>query len=368
MPLRKLKRQPDQLGTLSLFATLDQAERGRSLLDVTRQQDALELMRSGLSESLANESRVHGWRAQALFEAIVVELGGVRLLKAEDDEAACWFSEDASVKLPDFRAVTGDGEHLVIEVKTVGPARTTDRISPAEMDGLRTYADLTGARLVLAHYWSRFNVWTLSDAALYATPAGAVIELEQAMRANEMGTLGDRSLATAHPLALRLHADQANPRSLDPAGPGEQLASFVIGEVSVLSQDRVLIDPLEARVALFLMYFGGWEVEQTAQLADGKVTAVDFSFIPVEEARSGPPPAMVGALSSMYTTFFNFATLDDDGNVSKLRREPTPGGLAELVPDDYFDNPDRRLPLWRFTLQPSLGPRAVSATLREPNT
>jgi hypothetical protein len=61
---------------------------------------------------------------------------------------------------------------------------------------------------------------------------------------------------------------------------------------------------------------------------------------------------MVGYLSSMYSTSYNWATLDESGEMRKLRHEPDPAVLAKLIPSDYWERPDRVLKLWRLNIRP----------------
>jgi hypothetical protein len=99
-------------------------------------------------------------------------LGTVRLLKSEDDGA---FYHDDTEKLtpPDFRIVTGDGQHLLVEVKNVAPrALAADqRMRSADVAAQSRYAQATGARLMVAHYWAAMNLWTMVDEQVLSTVA-----------------------------------------------------------------------------------------------------------------------------------------------------------------------------------------------------
>jgi hypothetical protein len=184
------------------------------------------------------------------------------------------------------------------------------------------------------------------------------VSLERAMLANEMSILGDRMLATTSPLRLRLVSDRGQPRSLRPAGPGTSEGIFTIGDVELLVGDRRISDERELQLAFFMMFYGGWDLEEQANLdTAGEIESVDWRVSAVEDSRSADEPRMVGALSSLYSTGFNLATLEH-GQVVRLRHEPTPGALSALVPEDYWGRADRVLPLWQFEVHPSIGPRA----------
>ncbi len=358
MPLRNVGGETETIGSLALFADLDDFRSEWTLQDVRRQKAFLDRISCGLSESLSRESTLHGWRAQKLFEAVVVELGHVQLIKFEDI-GSCWARDDAPVKRPDFEVVTASGELLMVEVKNVGPDRTADSCAQGELEDLGRFATLVGARLLFAHYWTAVNVWTLVDESVLSRDGRRCeLLLETAMPANEMSFLGDRMLATTSPLTLRLLADKGQPRSLRPTAAGTRDGVFTIGDVQLLVGGRRIADEHERRLAFFLMFYGGWELEEPANLdAAGDIESVDWRFSAVEDGRSPDEPRLVGALSSLYSTAFNLATLKD-GHVVRLRHEPAPGALSELVPDDYWSGTDRVLPLWQFEVRPSAGPRA----------
>ena len=136
--IRRIKRQPAELGSLELFAQLDDPSAGGSVRDHHRLRAVLDQLSAGLSSSLASEARLHGWRVQAMFEAMLLGLGHVRLLTTEDSGECYYDDAEGGVKPPDFRLVTTDGEHLLIEVKNVAPSMTQRRpsVSIPELDGL----------------------------------------------------------------------------------------------------------------------------------------------------------------------------------------------------------------------------------------
>jgi len=367
MALRRLKRERRELGSLALFVDLDEPESGTSLQDVRRRQHVVAEIGRGLDESLANTARLHGWRVQTLFKAVVVELGGARLIK-EEDKGEC-YSEEATVKLPDYRLVLKDGEMILVEVKNVAPGALETKIGLGELEALERYAELNGARLLFAHYWSQANLWSLVDASVLAREeSAATLKLIDALPANEMGFLGDATIATTPPLVLRLRADPEAPRTLgaEEVG-GQRRAIFTIDDVEVLAAGTVLVDEEERRIAQALMQLGGWEVEETASIDENdEVVSVDFTHRPLEE-QPGVPHHQVASLSSLYSAAFNQATLDKDGVPSRLAVDPEPGRMTGLIPSDCWDHGERGLVLWRFELYPSIGPRAEERSVGRDN-
>lgn len=66
----------------------------------------------------------------------------------------------------------------------------------------------------------------------------------------------------------------------------------------------------------------------------------------------------IGALSSIYSTICNVATLSEDGDLEHLGHATEPGMIGTLVPADYWSREDRQLPLWMLQVHPSTGPAA----------
>jgi len=356
MSIRKALRKPDELGSLELFSELDEDSDSRLALNDSRRIDAVvSRFGQGLRTALDIPARVHGWRTQGMFPAVVLALGGIRLLTAED--AGSYYFDDAygPAKAPDFRVITARGEHLLVEVRNVGPAYTLKKrtMSEAEFQGAQRYADWTGARLMIAHYWAGPNLWTLVDSRAL-TPFGGTMRLtlEEALPANEFGMLGDAWVGTTPPLVLSLVADPAQPRTVDDQ-PGASHASFVIGGLEISCRGRRLEADLERRIAWSLMAFGGWHAEENVEVDDdGKVVQLSYRFEPAEPVEAPQGFEIVGPLSSLYSALYNLMTLDEDGEVTSLRRSAKPGILRDLIPDDYWDDPDRALPLWRLNLHP----------------
>ena len=72
--------------------------------------------KDAINRAIADPILVHGQRAEAMFEAMLVSLGDYSLLKPED-AGRIYPSEHFGV--PDFRVVLRDGTQWLIEVKNV---------------------------------------------------------------------------------------------------------------------------------------------------------------------------------------------------------------------------------------------------------
>jgi hypothetical protein len=355
MVIRRIMRQPAELGSLELFAQLDDPSAGGSVRDPHRRRAVLDQLSAGLSASLASEARLHGWRVQAMFEAMMLGLGHVRLLSTEDSGDCYYDDAEGRVKPPDFRLVTIDGEHLLVEVKNVAPSMTQRRpsISVAELDGLLRYAALTEARLVIAHYWSGINLWTLVDPSqLQRVRTRASLSLSEGVMFNELGTLGDRMVGTTPPLVLSVHPTEGD----EPAVTADsETASFTIGKVTLSAGGRELRTKTERTIAFQLMLFGGWNVEEHAEIVDGRLLRYAYESRPYDPdgALAEQGFAIVTSLSSLHAMRYTFSTLEADGQFAAIRIEPEPGTLRAFIPADYWDRSFRRLRLWLFHVQPA---------------
>ncbi|TDC12701.1 hypothetical protein [Actinomadura bangladeshensis] len=352
----------EMFSKFDLFAPGDKTKVSES----TRQKKVVEAFKEGLEQSLKNPSRVHGWRAQALFEAVIIALGSVTLIKTEDAGSYYYDDTDGSVRLPDFRIVACDGENLLVEVKTVRPQAQTHSIRERDLEAQLRYAQLTGSRLLVAHYWAMVNMWTIVDANVLQRNNGrASISFESASMANEFVFLGDAMVGTIPPLTFSVLADKTKPRVAGPIKDEQRSVEFTIGGVELISGQNVLVDELEQRIAWFLMLYGNWEVEQILRIEEeggNRIDRIDTVTTPPSPDRDAAAQiseqgfALVGYLSSMYSSLWNAATLTDEGDVRRLRQEPDPGVLAELIPPDYWERESSLLPIWLLQIGPSFGP------------
>lgn len=331
-----------------------------------RAAEAGEAILNALRSSLANPSRLGGHQVQNAFETVAVVLGAARLVKTED--AGVYYVDDAEGELtpPDFKVVLHDGTRLLIEVKLGGPPnleRHHHDIRIKDFDATRRYAEADGARLLYAHLWPEVWEWTLVDPAAFVSvaskPSVRRLVFEDAMKANEMALLGDAMLGTAPPLRLSLLASPDEQNSEPGKKSGERSVQFRVADVELSSASQRINSPEEIRLAMFLMMYGPWEMNEEVRLdSQGQVAAVDYiasPYAPDEKARLEVERhgiALVGSLSGMYTRWFTNAVTTEDGAVQALRSEPPVDRLGGLVPVDYWDRPHRTLRLLLLRQQP----------------
>ncbi|MFD4395548.1 hypothetical protein [Kitasatospora sp. NPDC058478] len=328
-----------------------------------RHAESVTAISDALRSSLDNISRLQGIQVQYAFEAVVVALGSIRLIKTED--TGLFYFDDAEGRLqpPDFRIVLSDGTQLLVEVKNVAPIGDglEAKVRAKDMAATQAYAAATGGRLLYAHFWSSMAMWTLVDPSVFRLDGRQQrLSVTNAMKANEMHLLGDGLLAIEPDLSFSLIMDRGKERVVEELGDGEETRAFTIGGVEMLSAGRVITDPDEQRLAWFLIWHSPWPETQEPRFDDqGRLVRLDHVFAPevsdADEARQIEEYgfANFGLLSSLYTYQFLEATTTDEGGIRALREEPEPAVLARLIPDDYWDRPTPVLRLWRFQLLPA---------------
>lgn len=72
-------------------------------------------LEQSLPESLQSATLLYGTRTQALFEAVIANLGAVQLVKSEDSGDI--YNADENLEIPDTRVVLTDGSNLLVETK-----------------------------------------------------------------------------------------------------------------------------------------------------------------------------------------------------------------------------------------------------------
>jgi hypothetical protein len=343
---RKLPRDPARLDSLDLYAHV--VGRGGGLIsDPGRIEAALTTVRDNLVAVTGQESSLHGWRIQALFEAIVASLGRVRLLKVEDSGNV--YISGPTMKPPDFRVILASNEQILVEVKSHFQKDPTDdyRIRRKDVLELERYAQTVGVtRVLLAVYWVKWNLWTLTDFDTLQDydDARVCLRMPDAFKANEMGSVGDRTPATEWPLSLKFLSDPTKPRAVE-----GDVFPFTVGAVEVSVAGKQITDANEQNIVLRLALNSNWAETTDVEIVGGEAVAVRFDFAP-EVPPDEQSFAMHAPLSSMFSSMFNRATIDEHGEITDLRLDVDPSALARLIPDDYEGEVLR---VWRFHIQPS---------------
>lgn len=336
---------PKPFNLLAELATCG-VERRLSLRDPALKEAFGAHVSSSVDRALADDILLHGQRTEAMFEALLVALGEYRLLKTEDVGRV---HSAHGIRAPDFRVVLADGEQWVIEVKNVYEADPLNQrrllMKRNYRQALEAYAEATGAKLKLAVFWARWSMWTLvSPDRLVDEGGDLVLEMNEAMIANELGRLGDRTIGTKAPLRLRFTAD---PERTSAVGEDGQV-TIIFNGWQLLCGEDVITDSVEKEIAMIFIEHGEWECDGPLAVIDGdRLAAVEFRWDPVEPTDQGFE--FIGSLSRMFARYYAGQTVEDR-SIVQLRAPLRPGWFAPLIRTDHVSD---ALPLWRFTLQPS---------------
>lgn len=347
-PLRRLPRDHERLDALDLYSRIIERT-GNRMDDPGRIQAAVDRIRDQLQNVTDEESTLHGWRVQTLFEAVVASLGEVRLLKSED--AGDVYFSGQELKPPDFRIVTGDGDQVLVEVKNFFQREPFKpyRMRRSDLLALQRYAQIVDTEsLKVAIYWSRWNRWTLTAVDRFKEKPRSnylFLDLTSAIKADEMGSLGDRSIGTEWPIGLTLYTKPTEGRRLR-----EGTAEVTVERAEYHVAGRVVPTLTEKRIIHWLILYGGWEEELVSEIVDDELMSASFLFSPPEQPPEPQPFALHRPLSSIYSGMFNDATLGEEGEVRDLRIDIDPGALGALIPEEYGGE---ELGLWVFHVKPS---------------
>ncbi|MFF7250519.1 hypothetical protein ACFZBU_42395 [Embleya sp. NPDC008237] len=362
MALRRGRKGDLGLEVMSLIELALPTPDGQRLLS-DRHTETATAISDALRSSLDNVSRLRGWQTQYAFEAVVVALGAIRLIKTEDSGLFYFDDGGGELQPPDFRIVLNDGTHLLVEVKNVAPTGSDReaKVRAKDMASTQAYAQATGGRLLYALFWSRMGMWTLVDPSAFSI-AGSQRRLSfvDAIKVNEMYLLGDGMLAIEPPLTFSVITDRDRERVVERLPDGEETWAFTIGGIELLSAGRTITDPDEKKLAWFLMLHGDWPQTEEPQFDEqGRLARLDYISAPEapdeDAARQIEEQgfAFFGTLSRLYTLRFLEATTTEEGDIRALREEPEPALLAQLVPDDYWERPEHVLRIWRFRQYPA---------------
>lgn len=350
--MKRSKDDPVRIDLIDLLARWA-AQGKRPIRDDETISAFLEDVRKAAADRLSNDVYVYGKRTEAMFETVVASLGEVQLLKQEDMGLSYHTGPD--IKVPDLRVVTKEGEQLLIEVKN---HRVEEGFEPVRqkceyLDKLARYSELVKAELLMAIYWSRWNRWSLVPiAAFVRTGQYATLSMTDAFLHDQMIRLGDRLIGTRAPLRLRM---MVKPAPTQPVS-AENGRVVTIMHVEILSEDRVLTDDSEKRLATFFLLEGGWQATTiVTKEEDGEYETLEIEMTP--ELHDGKPLNDQGfefldALSGMISRQFQGST-SAEGIVSAIRTEFKPGEIRRLLPDDRPTGGP--LPLWIMHVQPKYG-------------
>lgn len=191
----------------------------------------------------------------------------------------------------------------------------------------------------LAVFWARWAIWTLISPEQFIDGNGNLnLDMETAIRMNELSRLGDRIVGTRPPLRLRLTADPKRTTPMAPDGTVE----FTITRAQLYCNEDEILDPVEQQLAWMFMQYGTWKTSSIPQLEGDQLKEIEFLCQPIEQANKDPGFEFIGTLSQMFTSYYAEQTLENR-DIIQLQAKPRPQWFAPLVKSDYNS---KALPLW----------------------
>lgn len=344
--MEPFNRDPARFETLSLFRQIAQQE-GYRLSDAVSGQKFVTRISAELDEARSNPALLHGVRAEVMFEYIASSLGRCALIKAEDSGG---IRSKEKLIVPDFRIVLESGDDFLVEVKNFRQrqSRSSQKFKKKYLDGLKRYAEIVRSDIKIATYWVLWRKWTLVPIEKISR-VGDHYDLTfiDAMKYNEMGSLGDFMIGTIPPLEFRIVADRGSLRTIGADG----LVNFTIGGVDLYSGEELIEDPQEKTFAFYLLLYGQWPVEDGLVETDGdQLVSIRYIAEPIERD-SNHQFQTIGFMSSMMAQRFNEITIAD-GKVERLSPTSPSENLGFRVPKGYRG---KNLHLWAFYISPMEG-------------
>jgi hypothetical protein len=327
---RQLKQPSHQAQAIAL---VDAIARGKNLT-VGAKATTRQVLQRIRELTQPNPILMHGKRVESMFAFVVAALGRCVAIREEDVGAVYG---PPGIQPPDYRVVFKDNTELLIEVKNCHETTRPLRLKTEYLDGLLAYGRLFNRPVKLAIYWSKWKAWTLIALDhLKASARHSTINFPAALMANEMVSLGDYTLGTTPPLALRLHSDPSEPRTVM---PNQRRISFRIGNVELFCGGRLVRDKQERAIAWHLMMFGRWPKREQLEIRDNELLWLDYiaepESVPGGDANDSVPFRMAGEASSLISRQCDFRTLSMSGEIQRLRPLSEPSKFGIAIPADY---------------------------------
>lgn len=294
-----------------------------------------------LQAAIRDRNLVYGMRTERLFEAMVVSLGKFRLFKCEDNGVV---HSSQGFRAPDFRVVMENGEQWLIEVKNVhrtDPSDQVDEQQPAYLATLRRYNEAVGVPLLIAHFWSRWGLWTLVEVDRFLTAEGGLkVEMTKAMQYSRLCDLGDISINLPGPLQFTIRFERA---AMD-AMTGQSRP-----KAALYCDGQLLTDACDQKLAMILLQFGDWPLTgPIEEYSEDGAKLVHFKVEPEES--SGQGFDYIGSASRIFSRFYRADTSAGD-KVIQLNGEPRPEWFKPLAEWNFKTS---KLGLRIFHIQPRM--------------
>lgn len=348
--MKRIKRNPGRFEVIDLYTALGR-EHGFKVSEDEDAREFMGLVKSSLKESFEDAKLLHGKRVEAMFAHVAGALGGCRLIKQED--SGSMFTNDDDLQAPDYLIVLKTGERIFVEVKNchLKNFKSPFVLQNDYIQKLENYAQLNGAPLRFAVFFSQFNKWMLlSKSSFVAHKTKCAINFIEAMAKNEMSIIGDRMIGTKPPLSVVFVADLEKEAYITE----DDQANFVISDIKFYCDGEEIADETEKNIAFYLVQFGKWSESEGEALFEGeRLSGVKLDYQPehqeeMEDARQ-QGFAIIGHLSSMVSTAYKQHTVYEQ-RVIALDTAADPEIFSVEIPVGYKGD---KLPLWQIELRPN---------------
>ena len=334
-------RDPEKFDVLDLFDAIGR-DKKYVLGDKKDEAAFVDIISNALSV-IKTPTMIYGRRVEVMFAYMVASLGKCALVKKED--CGDVFVGDGIIEIPDYKIVLNNGENMLVEVKNCYQKKPFNEFSMKldYLDGLSRYADLMKTVLRIAIYWSKWCMWTLvAPDDFQRNGTKVTISLSTALKRNQMSFLGDVTIATIPPLAMRIYPDKQQPHNIIE----NNTAEFTISKVEMLCKNSPITVESEQRIALALMLFGNWVEDNKVLISPSAKTEIEYIefFYSPQEYDHEQGFSVVGPLSTMISRQYGQFTAPN-GKVRCLSADIAPGMLGFVIPEGYKGE---ALPLWRF--------------------
>lgn len=343
--ITRIARNPEKFDTFDLYAKLC-AQNSLDISDLKSVDQVIETLKIALKENHKNLNLVFGKRVEAMFSIVAASLGKCSLIKQEDaGEIYC----NESVSIPDFRIVLKDSTSFLVEVKNYHrkPFDSTYSFTKKYFDSVIRYSELVNCPVKFAIYYSKMNWWLLlSPDAFEKRGSRYVVQFTDALKKNEMITLGDEWLSTTPPIDLYLVSDPTKPAFLNEK-TGE--TSFTIKKVLRYCAGKIVKGDTEQKLLNIFALFSSWgETSLEPVLVDKRLIGVRYRFEPHGDKYSENGFDHLDQISSMISNMYKMITESASGKVIAVDTTREAKSFSILIPEDYQSE---ELPLWRFRLQ-----------------
>jgi len=345
----KLARNPEKFDTFELYTKLC-AQNSLDISDVKSVDQVIDTLKTALKDNHKNLNLIFGKRVEAMFSIVAASLGKCCLIKQEDGgEVYC----NENISIPDFRIVLKNKSSFLVEVKNYHrePFNNTYSFTEKYFNSVIRYSELVGCPLKFAIYYSKMNWWLLLSPDAFKKKGNRyAVEFTDALKQNEMLTLGDQWLSTTPPIDLYLVSDPAKPALLNNA-TGE--TNFIIKKVLCYCAGKLVSGEKEKElINIFALYSSWVETSVEPVLVGERLIGIRYRFEPGGDEYSENGFDHLGQISAMISNMYKMITESSNGEVIAVDTTREAKSFSILIPEDYKSE---ELPLWRFNLQADKG-------------